>query len=164
VIDQDVSVGRSGISIHDVRPEFDDAVRTLILSGLAEHWGTVDPTLNQDLVDMAGTYAGGRILVACDGDRVVGTGTVYPRDVETAEIVRMSVAPGYRRTGLGRRLVDDLVETARAWGASRVVLETSSGWTEVVQFYERCGFTVTHTEDGDFGQDSWFEMRLDRTD
>lgn len=157
-------VSRSGIQVLDLRPEFDDAVRALILSGLAEHWGTVDQTLNRDLVDMAATYASGRTLVARDGDRVVGTGTLIPRDAESAEIVRMSVAPEYRRTGLGRRLVANLVETARAWGASRVVLETSANWTEVVQFYERCGFTVTHTDDGAFGLDSWFELRLDRTD
>jgi putative acetyltransferase len=156
-----VRVSRSGIEILDVRPEFDDAVRALILSGLAEHWGTVDPTLNRDLVDMAATYSCGRTLVARDGDRVVGTGTVIPRDVQSVEIVRMSIAPEYRRSGLGRRLVEDLVATARGWGSSRVVLETSAHWTEVVQFYERCGFTVTHFEEGDFGRDAWFEMRLD---
>jgi GNAT superfamily N-acetyltransferase len=144
-----------------LRPEFDDAVRALILRGLAEHWGSVDPSLNQDLVDMAASYAGGRILVALDGDRVVGTGTVIRRDAESAEIVRMSIAPEYRRTGLGRRLVEDLVAMARDWGSSRVVLETSAHWTEVVRFYERCGFTMTHFEDGDFGRDAWFEMRLD---
>ena len=154
-------VSRSGIEVHDSRPEFADAVRALILSGLAERWGTVDPTLNRDLVDMAATYSCGRTLVARDGDRVVGTGTVIPRDAESAEIVRMSVAPEYRRTGLGRRLVDELVEIARRWGMARVVLETSAHWTEVVTFYERCGFTVTHFEKGDFGRDAWFEMRLD---
>ena len=150
-----------GIEVVDVRPEFDDAVRALILSGLAEHWGTVDPTLNRDLVDMATNYAPGRTLVALDEGRVVGTGTVIPRDAESAEVVRMSVAPEFRRTGVGRRLVDELVEIARGWGMARVVLETSAQWTEVVQFYERCGFTVTHFEEGDFGRDAWFELHLD---
>jgi putative acetyltransferase len=159
-----VRVSRSGIEVHDLRPELADAVRALIVSGLAEHWGTVDPTLNRDLVDMAATYAGGRTLVARDGDRVIGTGTVIPRDAESAEIVRMSVAPEYRQTGLGRRLVEELVEVARRWGMARVVLETSAHWTEVVTFYERCGFTVTHYEDGEFGRDAWFEMRLDSTE
>ena len=110
---------------------------------------------------MATTYAGGRALVALDEGRVVGTGTVIPRDAESAEIVRMSVAPECRRTGVGRQLVDELVEIARGWGMARVVLETSAHWTEVVQFYERCGFTMTHFEEGDFGRDAWFEMHLD---
>ena len=101
---------------------------------MAEHWGTVDPTLNRDLDDIAATYAGGRTLVAFDGDRVVGTGTVvrHADGGGSAEIVRMSVAPEYRRTGLGRRLVSELVDVARRWGVSRIVLETTAHWTEVV--------------------------------
>jgi GNAT superfamily N-acetyltransferase len=116
--------------------------------------------LNPDLADLASTYASGRTLVACDGRVVVGTGTVIPRNEATAEIVRMSVAQQYRRAGVGHRLVVDLVEIARQWGMERVVLETSAHWTEVVQFYERCGFTLTHFEDGSFGRDAWFELKL----
>ena len=63
----------------------------------------------------------------------------------------MSVAIDHRRTGLGQRLTEALIETARGWGVDRVVLETSAGWTEVVRFYRRCGFTLTHYDDGEFG-------------
>ncbi len=82
------------------------AVRSLILAGLSEHWGTVDPALNRDLHDLASTYADATVLVACQGGEVVGTGTVVRRGELTAEIVRMSVAVTHRRNGLGRRLVD----------------------------------------------------------
>ena len=146
--------------MHELRPDLEDAARSLILAGLGEHWGNVDPALNRDLDDLAVTDADGTVLVACDGARVVGTGTIVPRDQRSAEIVRMSVAPAYRRTGLGRRLVDELLECARGWGMDRVVLETSAHWTEVVAFYLRCGFTQTHFEDGEFGRDAWFERRL----
>lgn len=132
----------------------------MILAGLGEHWGHVDPALNRDVDDLAATYAAGSVLVACDGEQGVGTGTIVPRGQRSAEIVRMSVAPAYRRTGLGRRLVGVLVEQARSWGMDRVVLETSAHWTDVVEFYLRCGFTQTHFEDGEFGRDAWFEMRL----
>ena len=159
--DQDVHVSLSRIDVHELRPDLHDAVRALILEGLGEHWGTVDPSLNRDLDDIAASYADGTTLVACLDDRVVGTGTVVRRDRDTAEIVRMSVAPAFRRSGLGRRLVDSLVDAARSWGMTRVVLETTADWTEVVQFYERCGFTLTHFEDSDHGRDAWFEMRLD---
>ncbi len=148
------------IDVGALGPGQHDEVRTLILSGLGEHWGSVDEELNPDLADLESSYASGRTLVACDGRRVVGTGTVIPRDGATAEIVRMSVAPAYRRHGVGRRLVDDLVGTARHWGMERVILETSAHWTEVVEFYERCGFTLTHFEEGEFGRDAWFELML----
>lgn len=161
--DEDVTVDLAGVDFHDFRTDEQDAVRLLILDGLEEHWSSVDPTLNRDLDDLATTYADGRVLVASDGGLVVGTGTVVRRDVTTAEIVRMSVAQGCRRTGLGRRIVEDLVSTARNWGMSRIVLETSAQWIEVVEFYRRCGFTQTHFESGEFGRDAWFEMNLPGT-
>lgn len=164
-IDQDVGMGLASVDVHDLRTDELDAVRSLILQGLAEHWGSVDPTLNTDLDDLAATYVDRRILVAsefCDGGRVVGTGTVIRRNDTTAQIVRMSVARACRRTGLGRRLVDELVAIARPWGISRIVLETSADWTEVVEFYLRCGFVKTRVESGNFGPDVWFEMKLDR--
>jgi GNAT superfamily N-acetyltransferase len=158
---QDVGVDRPAIEFHELRPDLHDAVRDLILSGLAEHWGTVDPALNHDLDDLTSAHARGRSLVACDGKRVVGTGTVVPLERGTAELVRMSVAPSHRRSGVGRGLVAELVGVARGWGMSRVVLETTADWTEVVRFYERCGFTQTHNADGEFGRDAWFEMNLE---
>ena len=148
------------VEVRELPPELADAARCLVLAGLGEHWGHVDPALNRDLADVAATYAAGSILVACDGERVVGTGTIVPRGHRSAEIVRMSVASAYRRTGLGRRLVLELVERARGWGMDRVVLETSAHWTDVVEFYLRCGFVQTHFEDGEFGRDAWFEMQL----
>ena len=135
--------------------------RSLTLDGLREHWGTLDPALNNDLDDLATAYVDATTLVACHRGEVVGTGTVHRRGGNTAEIVRMSVAPAYRRTGLGRRLAEALIDAARGWGMQRVVLETSADWTEVVEFYVRCGFTLTHYEDGKFGSDAWFELKLD---
>ena len=156
-----VTVPGPGVDVCQLRPELHDAVRSLILEGLRDHWGTLDPALNKDLDDLSTAYVDGTTLVACHRGEVVGTGTVHRRDSNTAEIVRMSVAPTARRTGLGRRLTDALIDEARGWGMHRVVLETSADWTEVVEFYVRCGFTLTHFEDGEFGSDAWFELKLD---
>ena len=149
------------LDVHVLRPAEQAAVRSLILAGLSEHWGTVDPALNRDLDHQASTYAEGTVLVACDGPDLVGTGTIVRRDALSAEIVRMSVAATHRRMGVGRRLVDAMIQIARDWGMKRIVLETTAEWTEVVEFYVRCGFTLTHFEVGRFGRDAWFEMNLD---
>jgi GNAT superfamily N-acetyltransferase len=156
-----VAVRDQVVDVCELRPDLHHAVRTLILDGLREHWGTLDPALNRDLDDLSTAYADGVTLVACDHGEVVGTGTIRRRGHDSAEIVRMSIAPSHRRSGLGRRLTEALVETARGWRMQRVVLETSAHWTEVVEFYTRCGFTLTHYEDGEFGSDAWFEMKLD---
>jgi GNAT superfamily N-acetyltransferase len=139
-----------------------EKVRSLILDGLSDHWGATDEALNPDLEDMLTSYAHGRTLVVRDSDaRLCGTGTVVPRDGRRAEILRMSVDVGSRGQGLGRRIVDELVTTARRWGCEAVVLETSTSWTDVVRFYMRCGFSITHIVDGEFGSDTWFERNLD---
>jgi len=96
--------------------------------------------------------------------RIIGTGTVMPRTAGTAEIVRMSVDPAERGRGVGRWIVEALLDTAQRWGKTTVVLETSAHWDEVVAFYEACGFQVTHQTDGDFGRDTWFELRLEGSD
>lgn len=136
-------------------------VRSLILAGLEQHWGSIDESLNPDLDDMLTSYQNGRTLVARDtaGD-IVGTGTLILRSDHVAEIVRMSVDSSVRRRGVGRQIVDELVATARANRCERVILETTSTWTEVIEFYQSCGFTITHVEVGEFGSDTWFELLL----
>ena len=137
-----------------------DEVAALILAGLAEHWGEVDESLNPDVADLAASYPDGRTVVVLDAGRIVGTGTVFPDGHGTVAIKRMSVAPAYRRRGVGRAIVVELVETARAWGVGRVVLETSAHWDDVVEFYQRCGFVLTHHHEGDYGRDAWFALAL----
>jgi GNAT superfamily N-acetyltransferase len=128
----------------------------LIVSGLAERWGAVDDSRNPDLDDLAASFASGAFLVAVRAGTVVATGGLLRRGPATAEIVRMSVAPGERRKGIGRRLVSALVEIARGWGAERVVCETTSEWASAVALYLGCGFSVTHEADGD----TYFERLL----
>lgn len=147
-------------AVVDMEPGDQDAVRELILAGLAEHWGSIDAGLNRDLDDLLGHYAAGRTVVVRDATGIVATGTVVPRDRSTAEVVRMSVRHDRRAGGLGRAVLDELVATARWWGADRVVLETTSAWRDVVAFYLRCGFRVSHTAESPFGEDTWFELEL----
>jgi putative acetyltransferase len=138
-----------GIVIKPFEPEDQQAVKTLILAGLAEHWGTLDLTRNPDLDDIGTTYTGGVFLVAWLGEQVVGTGALVPRTGGVGEIVRMSVAAGLRRRGVGRLILQDLVKHAKARGLRRVILETTAAWQDAVAFYQRCGFKITHYQDGD---------------
>jgi hypothetical protein len=62
-------------------------VRALILQGLREHWGSIDPRYNTDLDDMRASHGHGKTLVASGPTRVVGTGTIVPVTEGTAEIV-----------------------------------------------------------------------------
>ncbi len=136
------------IVVEAFEPADQTAVKTLILAGLVEHWGVLDPTLNPDLDDIAVSYAGGTFLVARCAGRVVGSGALVPRGTR-GEIVRMSVAADFRRRGLGRQILTQLVARARASGLRCLVLETTSTWSEVIAFYLQFGFHITHHHAGD---------------
>jgi GNAT superfamily N-acetyltransferase len=137
-----------------------DAVRALVLAGLEEHWGALDPTLNPDLEDLAGAYVHGAVLVARLDGAIVGCGVLVPTGTGEAEVKRMSVASEHRRRGIATAVLDALVDIARGWGCRAVVLETTTSWSDAVAFYRRAGFTHTHDDVGAFGSDSHFRLDL----
>jgi GNAT superfamily N-acetyltransferase len=147
-------------TIRDFEAVDQEVVRWLIIEGLGEHWGSIDLSLNQDLNDMQASFGHGQILVAEDSTGIVGTGTILPRLGGVAEIVRMSVSADSRNTGVGQLIASRLIDTARAWNCERVIVETASHWTEVVAFYQRCGFQITHEVDGPFCRDTFLELIL----
>jgi putative acetyltransferase len=131
------------------QPKDQAAVKQLVLAGLAEHWGEIDPTRNPDLNDIAASYSKATFLVARAQGRIVGCGALVPHNQEIAEIMRMSVAAGMRRQGIARQILDCLIEQARTGGFKKVILETTATWAEVIEFYLSCGFQITHYQDGD---------------
>lgn len=147
------------VAIRPYRPEMQSSAREVILSGLGEHWGYVDHSLNQDLDDIGASHD--VFLVAVTGaDDLVGTAGILLQGAGTAQVVRMSVRKDWRRRGVGRLLLAGLADQARQRGVGRLVLETTASWTEVRAFYEANGFYFTHEEAGQFGADAYYEVRL----
>ena len=137
------------IVILPFQPKHQAEAKELILAGLAEHWGTLDPTKNPDLNDIGSSYSKGLFLVALQDNKVIGTGAIAPRSNDAAEIVRMSVATTMRRNGIGKMILAELCEHAKSNSYKRVILETTETWQEAIEFYKRFGFQITHYLDGD---------------
>ena len=137
------------LTLTPFHPSDQAAAKELILAGLVEHWGYLDPTKNPDLDDITVSYAQATFLVARQGGEIVGTGALVPRGEGVAEIVRMSVRKAQRQQGIGRTILEALLEQARVQGFRRVILETTATWSEVIEFYQRCGFRITRYQDGD---------------
>ena len=138
--------------IRPFTPADQDAVRTLVLAGLQDHWGTLDPTLNPDLHDIADWYGaldGYTIVAEIDG-RIVGTGTMHRVDDQTAVLVRMSVSRDHRGKGLGKALVRALADEARVRGYARLICETTDTWQDAINLYLATGFTISDRRDGDY--------------
>ena len=136
------------IKIVPFRPEGQKPVRNLILAGLEEYWGALDESKNPDLRNIAESYENGVFLVAWLDNEIVGTGAFIPR-VETAEIVRMSVAQRVRRQGIGQQILKELCCRAYQRGFNQVILETTATWKNAIEFYKTFGFQITHFSNGD---------------
>lgn len=147
------------IRIERFNSALQDAFRTLVLDGMAERWGVVDESLNTDLDDIETHYGNDCVLVAIDGATVVGTGILLIRATER-EIVRMSVHRDYRRLGVARQLLAELVHQASGYGGKRIVVETNADWIEARNLYEASGFTFTHSAPGAFGRETFYEILI----
>jgi ribosomal protein S18 acetylase RimI-like enzyme len=130
------------------------AARAYLGDGLLD-FGESDAYLVK-LRDVAGRAAVAEVLVAVDGDRVLGSVTFvadgspmadFARAGE-AEIRMLAVAREARGRGAGEALVRACVERARAVaGCARVVLSTQGAMHSAHRVYERVGFTRTPDRD-----------------
>ena len=146
------------ILLRPIEPSDQAEARELILAGLEQHWGFRDASKNPDLAEICASYAGAIFLVACEGDRIIGTGALVTagQRARVGEIVRMSVAADRRRRGVGRIILRELLRHAERLRVSTVVLETTKTWDDVIRFYLANGFTVTHHADGNV----YFALRI----
>ena len=58
-----------------------------------------------------------------------------------AYLEEVYVAPAHRGRGIGRALLESVLEVARAQGATRIDLGTSETDTAAIGLYESCGFS-----------------------
>jgi [ribosomal protein S18]-alanine N-acetyltransferase len=84
------------------------------------------------------------VLVACVHGSVAGFAIMRYRD-DKAHLDLLAVAPGYRRAGVGRRLLEWLEKCAFVAGIFSVTLELREGNDGARLFYERMGYrTLAH--------------------
>ena len=149
------------VFVRRFKPVDQAQAKRLIIGGLAEHWGEVDKSLNEDLNCIGDTYGGRNVFVVAEEcNRIVGTGGLIV-GATTAEVVRMSVAHDFRRCGIGSQILNRLCEEAEKIDIERLFLETTASWSEVIEFYLNFGFEFTHEADGPFGREAHFSMSLE---
>lgn len=94
-------------------------------------------------------------LVARDGDGIVGTVQLQPawasNQPHRAEIAKLLVHRGSRRTGVGTRLMQTMEDEARRAGISLLTLDAKRG-AAAERLYQQLGWTLAGTIPG-FGLD-----------
>lgn len=83
----------------------------------------------------------GRLLLAWRGERLVGCAALRQVDATTCEMKRVYVRPEARGEQLGRRLVERILDEARAAGYARICLDVLPEFTAAQQIYAALGFT-----------------------
>jgi ribosomal protein S18 acetylase RimI-like enzyme len=111
--------------------------------------GLAPPEYVPALADAAGRAALAELLVARDGDAIIGSvalvlagefGEVLRSDDE-AGFRMLVVHPAARGRGVGGLLVTACLERARAAGKRRMVISTDPRMTAAHRLYERLGFS-----------------------
>jgi GNAT superfamily N-acetyltransferase len=83
----------------------------------------------------------GRLLLALQDQQYVGIGCLRKIGEDIGEIKRMYVRPSYRGTGIGRAILQGLVEQARQIGYTRIRLDSARFMKEAHAMYRSAGFT-----------------------
>ena len=141
-----------------------EAVQSLVFGVLAEFDLKPDPqATDADLADVEANYInrGGLFdLIEDQEGKLVGTFGLYPLDVNTCELRKMYLAPGYRGQGLGKYILRKAIERAKDLGFNEMVLETSSKLVAAIQLYRQFGFQPTEMKHVTPRADQSYGMKL----
>jgi putative acetyltransferase len=142
---------RPTFRLDDLSGEVTRALVTRHLSGMHEH----SPPESVHAFDVDGLRRPGvTFWSAWIGDELAGCGALKRLDALRGEIKSMRVADAFLGRGVGRAILEHIVDEARARGLQSLWLETGSApaFTPALRLYEsagfvRCGPFEGHVED-----------------
>ena len=131
------------VAIVPFRPDHREAWAAMNLAWLAEGGFAVEAKDRKAVEDPEGAFltGGGRIFMAEREDGTpVGCCALIALDDGGFEVAKMTVTPAARGQGISRRLLEACEAEARAAGAPRLYLESSSTLVAAGALYRSAGF------------------------
>lgn len=99
--------------------------------------------LDDELKDPAKKYTSpeGELLVAVEGEDVLGMIAYHKHSDIRCEMKRLYVKPSCRGMKLGEQLIEELISHARQAGYKEMVLDTIVPLQSAIHLYKKLGFT-----------------------
>ena len=99
--------------------------------------------LDDELKDPAKKYTApeGELLVAVEGEDVLGMIAYHKHSDTRCEMKRLYVKPSCRSMKLGEKLIEELIAHARQAGYKEMVLDTIVPLQSAIHLYKKLGFT-----------------------
>lgn len=124
-----------------------ERVQRLVFNVLREHGlaPEIDGT-DADLANLEANYfkRGGTFEIVEDADgNLLGTIGLYPLDAETIELRKMYFDKKLRGRGVGRQMLERMIDEARRRGFKRIYLETAKVLQAATALYEKYDFQPT---------------------
>lgn len=122
-----------------------DLVQNLHITALKDAGTFIDSqgrNLDKDLDDIEAIYikAKGDFLVATIDGKVVGMGALRNVSEDTAEVKRMRVWPEMQGKGIGKLILDALINKAKELGYKKIILDVAETQKGAQHLYESRGF------------------------
>lgn len=127
----------------DVESPLTDEVRTLIaeLNTVLLALSPPEACYNLTVEEMADPTVTVWIARDGDGDAAIGCGALKRHSDTVGEVKRMFTRPAWQGKGVGRHVLDKILETAEREELEMLVLETGDQHPAAWAIYEKAGFT-----------------------
>ena len=139
-------------AIIDYDPRYQHELEEISLPWLLEH-ALLEPVDLEMLAAPERFLAdGGRVLLARWGEQIVGMVMLELQGEGVCEALKLGVREEFRGKGVGRALMEAVIQAARDAGQRRMVLTSNHKLKDALRLYEDFGFQYVEYSD------KWFQL------
>jgi N-acetylglutamate synthase-like GNAT family acetyltransferase len=155
----------TGIILREAKNEDSQKIKDLVFSILKEYDLQPDPlSTDSDLLQVYNFYQakGGDFAVLEKGEEILGCAGLYYLSKSECELRKMYLHSSLRGKGLGRFLLEKMINRAIELNFNIMRLETASVLKEAISLYTSFGFHEIRTEHMSCRCDQSFELDLSK--